>query len=125
MTEILLIAILAAALTAATFALLGFLAARRRAAEAPLGRLEAGALLRAESDLIRSAMEANSSALRQELLQGLSRNQQATFDTMVKLSDSLLTRVDEFGVRLEKANQNIEARINSIGVKLNTDIDEM
>jgi DNA recombination protein RmuC len=125
MIEILLVAILAVTAVGALLALLAFLACRRSRVEMPLSRLDAGALLRAESDLIRSAMEANSRELRQELLQGLNRNQQATFETMVKLSDSLLTRVDEFGVRLEKANQNTEARINSIGVKLNTDIDEM
>jgi DNA recombination protein RmuC len=125
MIEILLVAILAVTAAGALLALLAYLACRRSRLETPLSRLDAGALLRAESDLIRSAMEANSRGLRQELLQGLSQNHQATFETMVKLSDSLLTRVDEFGVRLEKANQNTEARINSIGVKLNTDIDEM
>lgn len=125
MPEVLLIAILAVTSAAALFAMLGFLAARRAAAETPLGRLEAGALLRNESEVIRNAMEANSSRIRQELVQALSQNQRAALDMMVKLSDSLLKQVDAFGVRLENANQITEARIESIGVKLNTDIDEM
>ena len=95
MIEILLVAILAVTAAGALLALLAFVACRRSRVEMPLSRLDAGALLRAESDLIRSAMEANSRELRQERLQGLNRNQQATFETMVKLSDSLLTRVDE------------------------------
>lgn len=110
----LLVAILAVTAVGALLALLTYLACRRGRAEMPLGRIEAGALLRAESDLTRSAMEANSRALRQELLQGL-----------INLSDSLLGRVDAFGVRLETANQTTEERIKNIGLKLNADIDEM
>jgi DNA recombination protein RmuC len=122
MTEILLFAILVAALAAALFALLGFLAARRRRQDAPLGRREAMDLLRQEGEAIRGAGEANARGLRQELGQALAQNQNSTVGTVVQLADSLLKQVDAFGARLESSNKTTEARVDGIGAKLNADI---
>jgi DNA recombination protein RmuC len=125
MTDVLLIGVLAAALAGALFAALGFFSVRRYAGQAPLGRIEAGALLRNESDLLRSAMDANARGLREELGRTLAQNQGATLDTLTKLSDSLRKQVGDFGTRLEASNRITETRIDDIGNKLNTDIEQM
>ena len=69
-TEILLVAILVVTMLGTVFALLAFIAARRGPAEAPLGRVEAGTLLRQEGDSIRDAVDISASRLRRWLRPG-------------------------------------------------------
>src|SRR5689334_12703079 len=108
---------------AALLAGLAFLAMRRQAGA--LGRAEIMELLRGEGDAIRAASETGARALRQEIGALLTQNQQASLQTVVSLSDSLLKQVDAFGARLETANKTTEARIDGIGQKLNADIERM
>ncbi len=100
---------------AAVFALLALLAVRRGPAEAPLGRLEAGALLRQEGDAIRGAVDISASRLRQEVGQALTQSQSAAIGSVVQLSESLMKQVDAFGARLETVSRTTEARIEGIG----------
>jgi DNA recombination protein RmuC len=91
----------------------------------PLGASEATNLLRFEGDAIRSSVESSASRSRQEVGRILAENQRTALETVLKLSESLLKQVDTFGTRLEAANQTTEKRINGIGDKLNTDIEQM
>jgi DNA recombination protein RmuC len=125
MTDLLLLLVLATTLTAALFALLGYLAARRYSNSTPGGSIEFGSLLRSESEVMRTVMDANSQALRQEIIQALAQNQRSALEMVARLSDSLLKQVDAFGTRLEAANRTTESRIDGIGIKLNADIEQM
>jgi DNA recombination protein RmuC len=123
MIEIISDATFVVALVAATFAVLAFIFIRR--APAPLGRIDFSELLRFEGDAVRSAADSSTRALRLEIVQTLSHNQNAALDMILKLSDQLLKQVDSFGVRLEASNKITESRINEIGTKLNSDIAQM
>jgi len=87
--DILPIATLVVAMLGTVFALLAFLAARRRPVDEPLGRLEAGALLRQEGDAVRDAIEISSGRLRQEVGQVLAQNQSATITATGEAARSL------------------------------------
>jgi DNA recombination protein RmuC len=119
------IATLGLALIAAAFAVANFLAQRRLAAAGLLSRSDAVELLRHEGDAVRASAEAGARALRQEIGQTLMQNHSAAVDTVMKLTDSLLKQVDAFGARLETSNRTTEARIDGIGTKLNSDIEQM
>ena len=110
-------------LIAAIFAVLGFIFTRR--IPVPLSRNDVGELLRFEGDAVRVAAESNTRNLRLEIGQTLSQNQTAALDMILKLSEQLLNQVDTFGVRLEASNKMTESRINEIGTKLNSDIEQM
>lgn len=110
-------------LIAATFAVLGFIVIRR--IPAPLSRNDVSELLRFEGDAVRAAAESNTRNLRLEIGQTLSQNQTAALDMILKLSEQLLKQVDAFGVRLEASNKMTESRVNEIGTKLNSDIEQM
>ena len=111
------------ALVAAAFAVFAFIFIRR--APAPLARMDVSELLRVEGDAVRAAAEVNTRTLRLEIGQTLSHNQSAALDMILKLSDQLLKQVDGFGVRLEASNKTTESRVNEIGTKLNSDIEQM
>jgi DNA recombination protein RmuC len=125
MIEILLVLILMIAAVAALFAVLAFVAARRGPEIVPLSRVDAMELLRVEGDAIRNAGDLNARGLRQEVGQVLTQNQTGTIAAVATLSDSLLKQVDAFSARLEASNNTTEARIDGIGTKLNTDIEQM
>jgi DNA recombination protein RmuC len=116
-------ATLIVSLVAATFAGLGLIVIRR--APAPLTRIDVSELLRFEGDAVRVAAEGNTRTLRLEIGQTLSQNQSAALDMILKLSEQLLKQVDTFGGRLEASNKITESRINEIGTKLNSDIEQM
>jgi DNA recombination protein RmuC len=111
------------ALIVATFAVLNFIFIRR--APVPLARMDVSELLRFEGDAVRMAAESNTRTLRLEIGQTLSQNQSAALNMILKLSEQLLKQVDAFGVRLEASNKITESRINEIGTKLNSDIEQM
>ena len=111
------------ALVAATFAVLSLIFILR--SRAPLESIDVSELLRFEGDSIKAAADSNTRALRLEIVQTLSQNQNAALDTIFKLSDQLLKQVGAFGVRLEASNKITESRIGGIGTKLNSDIEQM
>ena len=118
------LATLALAFLAALLAGLAFLAARR-AAVVPLGRREAVELLRLEGEATRAASEMQARSLRQEVGQMLAQNQRAALDIVMRLSDSLLKQVDGFGARLQVSNELTERRIDGIGEKLTTGMEQL
>jgi DNA recombination protein RmuC len=123
MAEAIPVATFVLALIVAVYAVLGFLLARR--APVPLGRADVGDLLRAEGDAVRAAAESGTRTMRLEIGQTLSQNHSSALDTILKVSKSLLDQVDSFGARLETSNKTTESRINEIGSKLNSDIEQM
>jgi DNA recombination protein RmuC len=111
------------ALLATILAFLAYLAARR--IPAPIAKADFIEMLRRESESLREASEANSWALRIEIGQVLSQNQIAALDVISKQSEQLIMQVDVFGTRLEAINRTTESRINEIGTKLNSDIEQL
>ena len=111
------------AFVAAVFSILGFIFILR--APASLDRMEFSELLRIEGDSVRAASENSTRTLPGEIGQTLTQNQTAALDMILKLSEQLLKQVDGFGVRLEASNKTTEVRINEIGKKLNSDIEQM
>jgi DNA recombination protein RmuC len=123
MAEFIAFATFVLALIAAAFAMLGFIFVRR--APVPLAKMDVSELLRFEGDAVRAATESSTRTLRLEIGQTLSQNHNTALDTILKLSKSLLDQVDSFGARLEASNKTTESRINEIGSKLNSDIEQM
>jgi DNA recombination protein RmuC len=123
MVEFIPAATLIVTLIVATLAVIGFILIRR--VPAPLSRIDVSELLRFEGDAVRAAAENNTRNLRLEIGQTLSQNQTAALDMILKLSEQMLKQVDTFGVRLEASNKLTESRINEIGTKLNSDIEQM
>jgi len=127
MTDMLLTATLVACVFTAVLAFLIHVAMRRdrQDRQEALSKFDALDLFRREGNAIRASIETSSGALRQEIFAILTRNHEAALTTVIQLSDSLIKRVDEFGNRLEAANNSAAARIDAIGLKLNSDIAQM
>ncbi|TMI99820.1 MAG: DNA recombination protein RmuC [Alphaproteobacteria bacterium] len=104
MADTLLFGMFAAALVAAVFAVLAFLAARR-GASGGLTALDVAQLLRRETDAICGAADANAYTLRQEVGQLLAHGQSGTVNAVGKLAETLLGQVEVFGKRLDLLTQ--------------------
>lgn len=107
-----LVAILVVASIAMLFAILAFAAARR--AQGALTYDEARALLREEGDLSRDALDASARGLRQELGGMLGQTHAGIERAMALLSDSLLQRIDGFGLRLQQMGATAETQAGSL-----------
>jgi DNA recombination protein RmuC len=104
----------------AIFALMAYLGGRRT--EYDLTVAKATHLVRAETEIIRGAMEIHSRGLRQELVHLLGTFQDAVFAGFGGLRTGIETQVTEFGGRLDSGILSIDQKTNGIANKLNTDM---
>jgi DNA recombination protein RmuC len=104
------------------FAFLAYLASRR--AEDDLTSVKATHIIRAESEIIRASMDSQSSGLRQELSNLLTKFQEAVFVGFNGLRSGIETQVKDFGERLDKGVQSIDQRTDGIASKLNNDMEK-
>jgi DNA recombination protein RmuC len=108
---------------AALFAILGFL----RAGQLPAALTAQGAMqiLRAETDIVRAAVEDQAGRLRQELNQSLKGFQELTVAAVGGLRDGIEGQVRGFGERLHTGIKLIDERAAGIATKLNGDMEQM
>ena len=120
---VLLVIATATAGVAALFAILGFL----RAQQLPDALTAQGAtqILRAETDIVRSAVEDQAGRLRQELNQSLKGFQELTVAAFGGLRDGIEGQVRGFGERLDAGMKIIDERAAAISAKLNADMAQM
>lgn len=108
---------------AAVFAALGHFGIRRTTE--PLTASGAAQLLRAETDIVRSAVEDQAGRLRLELNQSLKGFQELTVAAFAGLRDGIDGQVRGFGERLDAGIKLIDERAASIAAKLNGDMAQM
>ena len=108
---------------AAAFAALGYF--RPRQTPQLLTAQGATQLLRAETDIVRSAVEDQAGRLRLELNQSLKGFQELTLAAFAGLRDGIDGQVRGFGERLDAGIKLIDERAASIAAKLNGDMAQM
>ena len=108
---------------AAAFAALGYFRARQ--APQLLTAQGAAQLLRAETDIVRGAVEDQAGRLRLELNQSLKGFQELTVAAFGGLRDGIDGQVRGFGERLDAGIKLIDERAASIAAKLNGDMAQM
>ena len=108
---------------AAVFAALGYF--RAKPAPQLLTAQGAAQLLRAETDIVRSAVEDQAGRLRLELNQSLKGFQELTLAAFAGLRDGIEGQVRGFGERLDAGIKLIDERAASIAAKLNGDMAQM
>jgi DNA recombination protein RmuC len=104
---------------AAVFAALGYFRAK------PAPQLLTAQLLRAETDIVRSAVEDQAGRLRQELNQSLKGFQELTLAAFAGLRDGIDGQVRGFGERLDAGVKLIDERAAGVAAKLNGDMAQM
>jgi len=120
---VLLVIATAAAGVAALFAFLGFL--RTKQLPGALTAQAATQILRAETDIVRAAVEDQARGLRQELGQSLKGFQELTLAAFGALRDGIDAQVRGFGERLEGGTKAIDERAAAIATKLNDEMAQM
>ena len=85
----------------------------------------AAQLLRAETDIVRGAVEDQAGRLRQELNQSLKGFQELTVAAVGGLRDGIEGQVRGFGERLDAGIKLIDERAAGIATKLNSDMAQM
>jgi DNA recombination protein RmuC len=105
---------------AALFAILCFLRTR----QLPTA-LTAQQILRAETDIVRAAVEDQARGLRQELGQSLKGFQELTLTAFGNLRDGIDAQVRGFGERLDGGVRSIDERAAAISAKLNDEMARM
>jgi DNA recombination protein RmuC len=113
----------AGAWLAAAFAALGYF--RPRQTPQLLTAQGVAQLLRAETDIVRGAVEDQAGRLRQELSQSLKGFQELTLAAFASLRDGMEGQVRGFGERLDTGIKLIDERAASIATKLNGDMAQM
>ena len=108
---------------AALFAILGFL--RTQQLPAALTAQGAAQILRAETDIVRAAVEEQARGLRQELGQSLKGFQELTLAAFGTLRDGIDAQVRGFGARLDAGTKAIDERAAAISTKLNDEMAQM
>jgi len=108
---------------AALFAFLAYLAGRKTVDELTVGR--AAQLLRQETDIVRGSMESQSRGLRQELVNLLTKFQEAMFAGFGGLRQGIENQVKDFRGRLDSGVLSIDQKTDGIASKLNTDMERM
>ena len=108
---------------AAAFAALGYF--RPRQTPQLLTAQGAAQLLRAETDIVRGAVEDQAGRLRQELNQSLKGFQELTVAAFGGLRDGIDGQVRGFGERLDAGIKLIDERAAGIATKLNGDMAQM
>ena len=120
---VLLVIATAGAGVAALFAILGFL----RAQQLPGALTAQGAtqILRAETDIVRAAVEDQARGLRQELGHSLKGFQELNVSAFGTLRDGIDAQVRGFGERLDGGTKAIDDRAAAISTKLNDEMARM
>jgi DNA recombination protein RmuC len=120
---ILLVIATAGAGIAALFAILGFL----RAQQLPDALTARGAIpiLRAETDIVRAAIEDQARSLRQELGQSLQGFQEITLKAFGTLRDGIDVQIRTFGERLDHGVKSTDESVTAISTKLTLDMEQM
>ncbi len=113
----------AGAWLAAAFAALGYF--RPKQAPQLLTAHGAAQLLRAETDIVRGAVDDQSGRLRQELSQSLKGFQELTVAAFAGLREGIEGQVRGFGERLDAGIKVIDERAAGIATKLNGDMAQM
>ena len=108
---------------AAAFAALGYF--RPKQAPQLLTAQAAAQLLRAETDIVRGAIEDQSGRLRQELNQSLKAFQELTVAAFGSLRDGMEGQVRGFGERLDAGIKIIDERAAGIATKVHDDMAQM
>ena len=108
---------------AAAFAALGYF--RPRQTPQLLTAQGAAQLLRAETEIVRGAVEDQAGRLRQELNQSLKAFQELTVAAFAGLRDGIDGQVRGFGERLDAGIKLIDERAAGIATKLNGDMAQM
>jgi hypothetical protein len=108
---------------AAASAAIGYF--RPRQAPQLLTAQGAAQLLRAETEIVRGAVEDQAGRLRQELDQSLKGFQELTVGAFAGLRDGIDWQVRGFGERLDAGIKLIDERAASIAAKLNGDMEQM
>jgi DNA recombination protein RmuC len=108
---------------AAAFAVLNYFGSKRTTE--PLTASGAAQLLRAETEIVRGAVEDQAGRLRQELNQSLKGFQELTLAAFAGLRDGIDGQVRGFGERLDTGIKLIDERAASIAAKLNGDMEQM
>jgi DNA recombination protein RmuC len=122
--ELLLLSITtASAAMAAIFAALAFV--RTRTVSAVLTRDSAAAILRSETEIVRTAVQDQARWLRQELGQSLTSFQELMLTTFGTVRDGIDSQVRGFGERLDAGIRAIDDRAAGIAAKLNDDMAQM
>ena len=122
--ELLLLSITtASAAMAAVFAVLAFV--RTRTLSAVLTRDSAAAILRSETEIVRTAVQDQARWLRQELGQSLTSFQELMLTTFGTVRDGIDGQVRGFGERLDAGIGAIDDRAAGIAAKLNDDMAQM
>jgi DNA recombination protein RmuC len=85
----------------------------------------AAQLLRAETEIVRGAVEDQAGRLRQELNQSLKAFQELTVVAVAGLRDGIEGQVRGFGARLDAGIKIIDERTAGIATKLNGDMEQM
>jgi DNA recombination protein RmuC len=111
------------ALGLAAFAVLNYFGSKRTTE--PLTASGAAQLLRAETEIVRGAVEDQAGRLRQELNQSLKGFQELTLAAFAGLRDGIDGQVRGFGERLDTGIKLIDERAASIAAKLNGDMEQM
>ncbi|MGB7098283.1 MAG: hypothetical protein WBD95_05865, partial [Xanthobacteraceae bacterium] len=124
LSELLLLSLTATgAWIAAIFAVLTL--RKGRASTNDLTKDGAAAILRSETEIIRTAVQDQARWLRQELGESLSRFQEMTLTTLGTLRDGIDSQVRVFGERLDGGITAIDNRAAAISTKLNDDMAQM
>ena len=108
---------------AAAFAALNHFGSKRTTE--PLTASEAAQLLRAETEMVRGAVEDQAGRLRLELSQSLKGFQELTVAAVGGLRDGIEGQVRGFGERLDAGIKIIDERAAGIATKLNGDMAQM
>lgn len=108
---------------AALFAILCFF--RMRQLPDVLTAHRATQILRAETDIVRAAVEDQARGLRHELGNSLKGFQELTLTAFGTLRDGIDTQVREFGQRLDAGTKAIDERAAAISIKLNDEMTQM
>jgi DNA recombination protein RmuC len=123
LTDVLLAACSAASFFAAFFALMAYLAGRNTTDDLTVAK--ASQLLREETELVRGSMEGQSRGLRQELVNLLTKSQEAMFAGFGGLRQGIENQVKDFRDRLDSGVLSIDHKTDGIASKLNTDMERM
>lgn len=110
------------AFASALFALLAYLTVRRTRNVDALTKIDAIQILRSETDNIKSSSDEHSRSLRKEINDTLVNFQESTVTAVGTLSVNINDRLRDFGTRLHDSANQIETRVEGIGIKLNNDL---
>jgi DNA recombination protein RmuC len=126
MTEfVLLCAAVASGATAALFAVLTFIRAGSRSRREQLSPQLVAQIVRAESEMIRTAGENHARGLRQDVAGSWRTFQEALIGAIKTLNEFMRTEIKDFSGRLDTGTATIDKRVEGIATKLNDDLGRM